>query len=297
MDDVSQPRPLQPSLFDDADHGRHAAELPITIGHAQVSDSPSRSILTKASGFMSSYDYTLNPYAGCSYGCSYCYAAFFARDVAKQNTWGQWVEAKTSALDIIRRMRTDLRGRTVYMSSVTDPYQPIERRLGLVRELLPELADRGVHLVIQTRSPLVVRDIDLLKRFEQVRVNMTVTTDSREVQQAFEPHCPTNRRRLDAARRLVDAGVVTHITMTPLLPVADADAFAAQVAATGAAHFVVQPFHATRGRFVAGTGQRAREILSRLGWDDAAYRRTVASLRAALPSLDEGRDGFAPDVG
>jgi DNA repair photolyase len=282
----------QLDLFSDEPQKRPA--LPVVIGHARVDDAPTRSILTKATGFMSAYDYTLNPYGGCSFGCSYCYAAFFSRDVELQRTWGQWVKAKTNAADVIKRMRTDLRGKTVYMSSVTDPYQPIERRLELVRTILPELASRGVRLVVQTRSPLVTRDIDLFESFDALRVNLTVTTDSDDVQRAFEPHCPTNRRRLDAARTLVDAGIDTRITMTPLLPVADPKAFANELRQTGVQHFVVQPLHATRGRFVAGTGAEAMRITSAMGWDETAYRHTVAELRAELPEVDEGQDGFAP---
>lgn len=297
MERVGRSSDFQPSLFDPVPSEANACVLPVTIGHSEITSSSSRSILSRGTGFMRAYDFTLNPFTGCSFGCTYCYAAFFARDLEKQNTWGQWVEAKEKAVEVIRRMRTDLNGKTVYMSSATDPYQPVERRLRLVRELLPELAQRGVHLVIQTRSPLVLRDLDLLTRFDSVRVNMTVTTDSREVQQAFEPHCPTNRRRLDAARRLVESGVTTHVTMTPLLPISDPERFAEQVAATSAHHFVVQPFHATRGRFIAGTGREAQAMLLRYKWDDVAYRKVVSVLKEVLPSLDEGRDGFAPTVG
>lgn len=294
---MSGPFEFQPPLFDEHNDPAKAQVLPVTIGHAQVTASASRSILNRTSGFMSSYDFTLNPYSGCSYGCSYCYAAFFARDPVKQQSWGTWVEVKENALQVLRRMRTSLEGKSVYMSSVTDPYQPIERRLRLVRDLLPELAARGAELVIQTRSPLVVRDIDLFGDFKRLRVNMTVTTDSRAVQQAFEPHCPTNARRLRAARQLVEAGVTTHITMTPLLPLDDPSAFAEQVASTKAHHYVVQPFHESRGRFVAGTGEKARAILRRYSWDENAYRRAVDALRSSLSSLDEGRDGFAPSAG
>ncbi|MEI6403158.1 MAG: SPL family radical SAM protein [Ilumatobacteraceae bacterium] len=243
---------------------------------------------------MADYDYTLNPYAGCSFGCSYCYAAFFARRVEDQADWGNWVRAKTDAERLLRRMRTDLTGQRVYMSSVTDPYQPIERRLGLVRSLLPILAERGVRLVVQTRSTLVTRDIDLFSRFEHVRVNMTVTTDSRRVERAFEPRCPTNRRRLAAITRVHEAGIPASITMTPLLPLDDAHGFADSLAATGIQHFVVQPFHADRGRFVAGTRDEALRLTKEMGWDEDRYRAAVKVLRDRLPSLAEGREGFAP---
>jgi len=272
-----------------------AGELPDRLGHAEITSAPTRSILTKASGFMADYDYTINPYSGCSYGCTYCYAAFFARTQKRRDSWGEWVEVKDNALAVLRRMRTDLSGKTVYMSSVTDPYQPIERRLGLVRSLLQELAPRGVRLVVQTRSPVVTRDIDVLREFSAVRVNMTITTDSEDVRRAFEPHCPANSKRLDAIAEVAAAGIPAAITMTPLLPVADVAGFADQLLATGVKRFVVQPFHADRGKFVAGTREAALAIERELGWDDTAYRQAVTELRQRLPELREGKEGFAPE--
>lgn len=268
--------------------------LPVTIGHSKIITSESQSVLTKATGFMSDYDYTLNPYSGCSYGCTYCYAAFFARDLDKQANWGAWVEAKVNAISLVRNARRDLKGKKIYMSSVTDPYQPIERRLMLVRDLLKVLADKQVRLVVQTRSPLVVRDIDLLSGFEHVRVNMTVTTDDRTVQQAFEPHCPTNSRRLAAITKIQAAGIPCSITMTPLLPVRDPESFAKRLLATNVTEFVVQPFHADQGRFVAGTREAALAEIQRLKWTPDRYQQTVAIFRQLLPSLAEGREGFAP---
>ena len=288
--------PSQPSLFDDGSEvPAQQVQWPIRLGHAVITEKPTGSILTRASGFMSDYDYTLNPYSGCSFACSYCYAAFFSRDVELQNSWGQWVQAKTKAVDVLRHMRTNLAGKSVYMSSVTDPYQPIERRLGLVKDLLPILADRGVRLVVQTRSPLVTRDIEVFKRFKHNLVNMTVTNDSRQVQSAFEPQCPTSEKRLRAITLVHEAGINCSITMTPLLPVAHPLAFAKRLRDTGIQHFVVQPFHAERGRFVAGTRERAMSLTQEMGWDDIAYRKTVDILRANLPHLDEGREGFAPE--
>lgn len=267
---------------------------PDRAGRAAVEYGEAKSILTPATGFMSGYDYTLNPYSGCSFGCTYCYAASFARSEELRDTWGAWVRVKENAVSLLRRMRKPITGATIYMSSVTDPYQPIERRLGLVRALLEVLVERQPRLVVQTRSPLVTRDLDVLARFDHVKVNMTVTTDSDEVRRAFEPDCPANRLRLDAISQVCAAGIDAAITMTPLLPVADADAFADQLLATGVRHFVVQPFHAERGKFVAGTRDAALEIVRRMNWDDDAYRRTVTLLRSRLPALDEGREGFTP---
>jgi DNA repair photolyase len=269
-------------------------DKPERSGHAGVEYRPTRSILTRASGFMRDYDFTLNPYAGCSFGCTYCYAAFFAKTTDKRDAWGYWVEVKEDALEVLRRMRTPLRDKTIYMSSVTDPYQPVERKLGLVRSLLQELVKHQPRLVVQTRSQLAVRDVDLYRQFDHVRVNMTVTTDSERVRRAFEPHCSTNRKRLEAVAAIQAAGVDSAITMTPLLPVDDAEAFADSLVRTGVTRFVVQPFHAERGRFVAGTREAAVALVRELGWTPHRYQETVDVLRRRLPSLHEGREGFAP---
>ena len=283
---------MQPSLFDSEPPPR-----PESVGRADVAYRTASSLLTKGAGFMSAYDYTLNPYSGCTFGCTYCYAAFFARSKEKVDGWGGWVTVKENALALLRkkRQRGTLRGKTIYLSSVTDPYQPVERTLELTRDILVELA--GFHqprLVVQTRSPLVTRDLDVLARFEHVQVNVTVTTDDDEVRRAFEPSCPNNRVRLKAVAEVVAARVPVVVTMTPLLPVRDAEAFADSLLATGAERFVVQPFHATKGKFVAETREEAVRASEALGWTDARYRETVRVLAERLPDLREGKDGFAP---
>jgi len=272
------------------------ADRPGRLGQAEISYGDASSILTPASGFMAGYDYTLNPYAGCAFGCSYCYAAFFTRDKELQDRWGRWVKVKQNAITLLKKVRPGtLTGKWVYMSSVTDPYQPIEKVLELTRDLLRELAGRDQpKLVIQTRSPLVTRDVDLLRQFSLVQVNITVTTDSEDVRKAFEPLCPSNRQRLNAARELVAAGIDTVVTMTPLLPVQDAEEFAAQLLATGVRRFIVQPFHADGGRFVAGTRDEAMEISGRLGWSNERYLQTLEVLKQTLPEVGVGKQGFAP---
>ena len=267
---------------------------PKAIGHASVEHIQASSILTKASGFMDAYDFTLNPYSGCSFGCTYCYAAFFARDADLRNQWGYWVKAKTNAISMMAKIRKPIEGKKIYMSSVTDPYQPIEKKLELTRGILQLLVKKQPHLVVQTRSALVTRDLDLLRQFDNVRVNMTVTTDSEVVRKAFEPMCPSNQQRLDAIRDCAEAGVDTAITMTPLLPVDDPESFAKELATARASRYVVQPFHAERGKFVRGTRDEALEITRRYNWTFETYQHTVGVLRQYLPSLVEGKDGFLP---
>ncbi len=252
-------------------------------------------ILTPGAGYLSEYDYSLNPYVGCAFGCSYCYAAFFA-PFDRQKSWGDWVRVKQNAALKLSRMRRSPDGKTIYMSSATDPYQPVERRLELTRSLLPILAEKGARLVVQTRSPLVTRDIDLLSQFEQVCVNISITTDSERVRRSFEPKNPPIPDRLQAATEVARAGIPVAITMTPLLPVEDPTAFADQVAATGAARFVTDQFVETSGHFRAGTGDSARCLADQFTWDDLASARARDALVDRLsPNIRVGQAGFSPD--
>ena len=288
---------------------------PAHIGETAVSYAPTSQVLNKPTGFMDAYDFTLNPYSGCSFGCTYCYAAFFSRDIQKRDSWGKWVNVKENAVELLRKRKPGtLDGKRIYMSSVTDPYQPVERQLQLTRGILQTMADRGdkPKLVVQTRSPDVVRDCDLYLRIGEnggrVQVNMTVTTDDEDIRRTFEPHCPANPRRLAAISEVKSAGVHACITMTPVLLVGSPYAFADSLVETGVQHFIAQPFHFKRGKFLAGTRETAFDLIAeKLGCDRdnfsveylERYREFFDVLKdrledLGLPPLGEGKDGFKP---
>src|SRR5205085_7863401 len=109
--------------------------IPDRVGQAQVYARDTAQILTPASGFMMGYDYTLNPYSGCQFGCAYCYATFFVDSDEKRENWGYWVEVKRNAVELLNKRRR-LAGKRIYMSSVTDPYQPIESKIELTRGIV-----------------------------------------------------------------------------------------------------------------------------------------------------------------
>lgn len=309
-------RPDQQSLLPllDDPPAESAPHRPTRLGRATIDYKPARAILTRATGFMEEYDFTLNPYSGCAFGCTYCYAAFFSRasdtmtGAERRDSWGRWVEVKENAIGLLERRRKRLDGTLIYMSSVTDPYQPVERRLRLTRGLLKILARRHrPRLVVQTRSPDVVRDADLFREIVRgggrIQVNVTVTTNDEDVRRAFEPTCPSNDKRLGAARELVRRGVETCVTMTPLLLVQDAERFADDLLATDVRKFIVQPFHFQRGKFVAGTRDAALAITAeKLGCGSGDvmeryrqhYRAARQVLHDRLPRLGEGKDGFRP---
>jgi DNA repair photolyase len=282
----------QLSLFDLPEDSR---EKKTKLGHASIVYKNAASILTPASGFMESYDFSLNPYSGCSFGCTYCYAAFFSRDKEKMDNWGYWVEVKENALTLLRKLRKKpMLDKTIYMSSVTDPYQPIEKTVELTKGILQELLDfHKVRLVIQTRAALVTRDIDLLKKFEVLQVNMTVNTDSEKIRKVFEPLCPSNKVRLEAIKEVHKAGIQSCITLTPLLPVEDPEAFAISLKETEIQKFIIQPFHAGGGKFVRGTREEAQKLLNEFNWSTEEYNRIFKIIQQHLPQIKVGQEGFA----
>jgi DNA repair photolyase len=169
------------------------------------------------------FHYSLNPYRGCAFNCSYCYAPAFVFDEQARQDWGRWVAVKVNADSLLREAgrRNKLCGKNVYMSTVTDPYQPIERKLELTRACLKALLDFPPRLLtIQTRSPMVERDIDLFKQMTpgRIAVCMSITTDDEQVRRIFEPSCAPIIKRVAAISAVRAAGIPTQASIAPLLP-------------------------------------------------------------------------------
>jgi DNA repair photolyase len=182
-----------------------------------------KTILNKGTGYLTGYSHTLNPYAGCSFACSYCYVRRMPVSLFRQKEWGSWVDVKQGAADLLHKelRRAKKNGKvTIFMSSSTDPYQPIEYQEEVTRSLLKVMADEQPDfLLVQTRSPLVTRDIDLLLKLEKrVRVSITVETDLEEIRRHFTPEAPPIPARLQALKILTGAGVPTQAAIAPVLP-------------------------------------------------------------------------------
>jgi DNA repair photolyase len=167
------------------------------------------------------YDYVINPYVGCQHGCLYCYACFIKRFSGHKEPWGQFVDIKSNAADLLQvEIKKKKRG-TVWVSGLCDPYQPLEKKYGITRNCLEILADNDWPVVIQTRSPLVLRDIDILKRARHFEAGLTITTADERVRKLFEPYAPPIKERLDALSELHRAGIKTYAMIAPVLPGAE----------------------------------------------------------------------------
>jgi DNA repair photolyase len=182
-----------------------------------------RSLLTPQASRGSSipFDYAINPYRGCFFGCSYCYATKFVfDDDIKKSEWGWWVEIKQNAVEALQRESHKLHGASVFLGSATDPYQPVERQAQITRSLLEVLLfafPRRLH--IQTRSPYITRDLEILQRFgDTLTIGFSIPTDSEVVRKVFEPRAPSIPNRLEAAKTLTEAGIRVSASVAPLLP-------------------------------------------------------------------------------
>lgn len=190
---------------------------------SKVYDRYPKTLLNKGTGFLSGYTYSLNPYAGCAFGCSYCYVRQMPVAMFRKEPWGTWVDVKKHAADLLCREleRAKKKGKvTIFMSSSTDPYQPIEYREKVTRSLLEVMVENPPDfLFVQTRSPLVCRDIDLFLRLkDRVRVSITIETDREDIRKHFTPAAPPINARFKTLKRLADAGVPTQATIAPVLP-------------------------------------------------------------------------------
>jgi len=165
-----------------------------------------------------SVDYSVNPYLGCEHGCVYCYARFMSRMGHAGEEWGSFVDIKVNALERLRVEAPRRRQGVVLLSSVTDPYQPLERKFQLTRGSLQILQEHQFPVTVQTKSDLVLRDLDLLRRFDDCEVGLTITTTDEGVRRVFEPRASPVHARLAALRKLSEAGIATYAFLGPLLP-------------------------------------------------------------------------------
>ncbi len=158
-------------------------------------------------------DYALNPYTGCSHNCLYCYSPFVLRE---SREWGTFVDVKRNVPRILSKELQSKDG-TVRIGSVTDPYQEIEKDYKVTRMCLEQLKRKGVPTIVQTKSDLVTRDIDIFKDMD-VDVGLTITSLKEDFCSMFEPGAPGAKNRLKAAEKLMENGISTWVFIGPIMP-------------------------------------------------------------------------------
>lgn len=167
------------------------------------------------------YPYVINAYTGCQHNCTYCYAKYMRRFTGHREPWGQFVDVKVNAPDLLRKEITRKKPARVWVSGVCDPYQPLEARYRLTRQCLQILAENNWAAAVQTRSPLVTRDIDVLQKGADFEVGMSITTADDRVRALFEPSAPPIAGRIRALDELHRAGLRTFVMIAPMLPGAE----------------------------------------------------------------------------
>jgi DNA repair photolyase len=214
---------------------------------------PSRSLLSRCGSERMPFDWTINPYRGCEFGCKYCYARYTHEfmEYRDSEAFERLIFAKDAD---IRQFGKDLRAvkprEWIAIGTATDPYQPAERRYEVTRRLLEVFARRrGFRLAITTKSDLVARDVGLLATVaagNSLRVNMTVTTADASLARLLEPMAPRPDLRLAAVRTLTAAGIDVGVFASPVVPgitdhPSNLEAVARGAAEAGARHFWAQP--------------------------------------------------------
>jgi DNA repair photolyase len=274
-----------------------------------VFEAESRSILSPTSGFIAQAGFThsLTPARNCTFGCTYCYVPtmglYGGLQPADWEHWGQFTTFKSNAPELLRKtLRPD---QVVYCSPLVDPYQPVEAE----RQLMPRILDAVLEhpprvFVIQTRGPLICRDIPRLRDLAArttLRVSFSLTTDREDIRRLYEPLCASIAERVQSIQRLRAAGISTFATLAPLLP-CDPEKLAALALNSTENDIVADPLHV---RAVKKQGATTRAAAIRIGdkhqhqqWFDPAYQAAILariqmSVAKAGRRCAAGTEGFS----
>ena len=159
-------------------------------------------------------DYVINPYVGCPHACKYCYACFMKRFTNHKEEWGSFIDIKKCDKPINLKK---IEGKSVFLSSVTDCYNPYEEKYELTRNILKQLLHANCELSISTKSQLILRDMDLLKQFPHLKVSISMNTINEAFRSAMD-YGSTIEQRIQTMKQLHEAGIYTILFMSPIFP-------------------------------------------------------------------------------
>src|SRR3972149_1452284 len=173
-----------------------------------------KSILNKSK---LSTDYCINPYTGCQHGCAYCYAVFMKKWTNHEEKWGDFVDVKINAVETLKNDLKKSKPGSVFIGSVTDANQPIEKKYELTRKLL-EALPKEFSPYILTKSRLVLRDLEIIKKFKNPEVGFTITFSDDSDRKNFEPFASSINDRIEALKKVKEAGIETSVFFGPVIP-------------------------------------------------------------------------------
>jgi DNA repair photolyase len=181
----------------------------------KIKEVEAKSIITKSN--IPGVDYVINPYVGCQHGCIYCYAEFMKRFTKHTgDEWGQFIDIKKFDLDKIKPEKYD--NKTILLSSVTDPYCPIEAKAKNTRVILEKLIGTKAKIDVLTKNRLVERDIDLFKQFDYIRIGVSLNTLDTNFAKRIEPLASRPELRLKALENISNEGIPTYVFVSPIFP-------------------------------------------------------------------------------
>lgn len=192
----------------------------------KIQEVEAKSALVKSK--IPSADYVINPYGGCAFGCSYCYAIFMRKFSGHlDDRWGQYVDVKINAPLLLRKQISNIYKRknltsypSIIFGSVTDPYQGVEAKYKITQQCLKVLADFKYpgQVSLLTKSPLVIRDVEIIKKVPQISVGLTITSLDDPISNIIEKSAPPSSVRLHALKTLNQNNISTYVFIGPLLP-------------------------------------------------------------------------------
>lgn len=159
-------------------------------------------------------DYVINPYVGCPHGCKYCYASFMKRFTQHKEDWGTFIDIKKCSKKINLKK---IEHKKVFLSSVTDCYNEFEEKYELTRRILEQLVNVECELSISTKSKLILRDLDLLKKMKNLTVSMSINTLDENFKNDMDNASPIHDR-LNTLKELHKNGIKTVLFMSPIFP-------------------------------------------------------------------------------
>jgi DNA repair photolyase len=219
----------------------------------KITDARRSKVLVKST--FKGYDLCINTYVGCQFGCKYCYVRFFIKD--KEMPWGEFVRQRSYIEDKLPKELPKAAGKRIVFGTMTDPYQPVERKARITRTALEILRDAEGppnKVGLFTRSPIVLEDAEIIAALPRARVHFSITPFDRRTMKRIEGIPIQTKRRWDTIRKLKEAGIRTHVNVAPAIPILSdgfIDEYCEQLAACKVDEFFVDPMQTYKQAFEA----------------------------------------------